>query len=337
MIPDWLTQDNLPLDTPPLTRQGAKSLSKKNVSSDAVGDCQCMALTKGKKGFVERTIDSAAGFFQETILTEAFAGRVGLLQALDPRVKLITVLCIIVSVSVMRSPAIIWGVYGFTLILAIASSIPLMFFIKRVWLFIPLFSAVIVIPALFNLVTPGEPLWTVFHLSRSHDFGPYHIPETITITRQGVLSATTFVGRVAASVSLAVLLTLTTRWNNLLQALRVLRIPATFVLILGMAYRYIALLVKAVQDIHIARKSRTLRYGSTGAEQRWVASRIGYLFKKTYVMSQDVHKAMLSRGFSGDIRTLTVFRAREYDYAWGLFVVIICAVALFIDHGTLHW
>ena len=82
--------------------------------------------------------------------------------------------------------------------------------------------------------------------------GPYHIPDTIAVTRQGVLTAITFIGRVSASVSLAVLLTLTTLWSDLLQALRVLRVPRIFILILGMTYRYIILLVHTVYDIHVA-------------------------------------------------------------------------------------
>jgi cobalt/nickel transport system permease protein len=332
MIPDWLSEDNVPVTAPVPDGRRINDLAERTAWYAGLAGCKCKVMTVGKKGFVERTIDSTARFFQETILTEAFAGHAGLLQTLDPRVKLITVLFIIVSVSIMRTPTAIWGAYGFTLLLAAASSIPLMFFMKRVWLFVPLFSAVIVIPALFNLVSPGEPLWTAFHLARSYDFGPYHIPETVAITSQGVLTATTFIGRVAASVSLGVLLTLTTRWNSLLQALGTLRIPTTFTLILGMAYRYIALLVTAVQEIHIARKSRTLCYGSTREEQRWVASRIGFLFRKTYVLSLEVHKAMLSRGFSGDTGTLTTFKTRYCDYAWGLFVVIVCALALCIDH-----
>ena len=271
------------------------------------------------------------------MVSESVARRSGLLQAIDPRVKLITLLVIIVSVSIMRSSTVIWGVYLFTLLLAVASSVSLIFFIKRVWLFIPLFSAVIVIPALFNLITPGEPIWTVFHLARSYDLGPYHIPDTIAVTRQGVLTAITFIGRVSASVSLAVLLTLTTLWSDLLQALRVLRVPRIFILILGMTYRYIILLVHTVYDIHVARKSRTLRYGPTRNEQRWVASRMGYLLKRTYIMSQDVHNAMLSRGFSGDVRTLAPSKIRGYDYAWSLFVIFICAVALIVDHTVDHW
>ena len=312
MIPDWLAQDN---SHAPL-RSGKR---------------------RAGKGFVERTIDSAAGFLSEAFLSESVAKRRGLLQALDPRIKLITLLALIVCVSLMRLPLTIWGVYFFTLLLAVASAVPLGFFIKRVWLFIPIFSAVIVIPALFNVVTPGEPLWTVFHLGRSHDFGPFHVPEAIAVTRQGVITAVTFIGRVTASVSLAVLLTLTTRWNELLRALGVLGIPRIFILILGMAYRYIIHLITIVQNIHIARKSRTLRYDTTGAEQKWVASRMGYFFRRTYVMSQDVHMAMLSRGFSGDVRALSVFTINKYDYAWCMFVAAFCALALLADHGAFRW
>ncbi len=311
MIPDWLAQDSssVPLPASP---------------------------HRGRSGFVEKTIGNAAHFLKDAIVSEAVARRSGLMQALDPRIKLITTLAIIVSVSIMRSPLTIWGVYGFTLLLAVASSVSLLFFIKRVWLFIPLFSAVIVIPALFNVVTPGEPVWTVFHLARGYDIGPYHIPDTIAVTRQGVLTAVTFIGRVSASVSLAVLLTLTTLWSELLQALRVLKVPRIFILILGMTYRYIILLVHTLYDIHVARKSRTIQCGSTRSEQRWVASRMGYLLKKTYMISQDVYNAMLSRGFSGDVRTLNASSIRGYDYAWSLFVLFICAVALIIDR-TFPW
>jgi len=311
VIPDWLTRENTAVPLASGTRNRGK-------------------------GFAERTIDAAAGFLRDAILSETVATRHGLLQALDPRVKLMTILALIVSVSLMRSPGAIWGMYLFVLLLATASSVPLLFFIKRVWLFIPLFSAVIVIPALFNVVTPGEPLWTIAHLGRNFDFGPYHIPEAIFITRQGLLTAAIFIGRVAASVSLAVLLTLTTRWSDLLRALGVLRIPQIFILILGMTYRYIFILVQTVRDIHVARKSRTLRYGPTGTEQRWVASRIGCLFKRTWLMSREVHRAMLSRGFSGEVRALAVFRARNYDYVWLLFIAVICTVALVADHGAFY-
>jgi cobalt/nickel transport system permease protein len=312
MIPEWLAQDS-PTTPPPASLHG------------------------GRARFLERTINSSASFLSGTILSETIAKRNGLMQALDPRIKLITILVLIVSISIMRSPVTIWVMYGLTLVLAVTSSVSFTFFLKRVWLFIPLFSAFIVIPALFNVVTPGEPVWVLSHLAHSYKMGPYYIPDTIAVTRQGVLIAVTFIGRVLASVSLAVLLTLTTQWNDLLQALSVFRVPRIFILILSMTYRYIILLVQMVYDIHIARKSRTLHYGSTGTEQRWVASRMGYLFKKTYVMSQDVHSAMLSRGFSGDVRTFTIFKAKGYDYAWCLLTLLICVFSLVLDRSKFPW
>ena len=46
------------------------------------------------------------------------------------------------------------------------------------------------------------------------------------------------------SISLVVLLTLTTPWAKLLAALRSLHVPKMFVLIIGMAYRYLFLLLE---------------------------------------------------------------------------------------------
>ncbi len=83
----------------------------------------------------------------------------GLLQALDVRVKLVSFLFILVLISLIHAPQSLWFLYGASLILAAASQVPLGLFVMRVWLFVPLFSAAVVLPALLNIITPGEPLW----------------------------------------------------------------------------------------------------------------------------------------------------------------------------------
>lgn len=139
MIPDWLSQENAPLSLPSLSRRDGMGSNVKGIDNAAVAGCRCKVLGAGRKSFVERTIDGAAGFLRDTVLTDAVARRGGLLQALDPRVKIITIIALIVSVSIMRSPVTIWGAYCFTLLLAVASSVSLSYFIKRVWLFVPFF------------------------------------------------------------------------------------------------------------------------------------------------------------------------------------------------------
>ena len=134
----------------------------------------------------------------------------GLLQALDVRIKLLSFLSILVLASFLRTPQALWMMYGLSLVLAISSRVSIVFFLKRVWLFVPLFSAAIVLPALLNIITPGETVWTIMTLDHPHVWGPYVIPREIAVTRQGLWGSIIFVSRVATSVSFAVLLTLTT-------------------------------------------------------------------------------------------------------------------------------
>ena len=78
------------------------------------------------------------------------------------------------------------------------------------------------------------------------------------ITSQGLTTAGLIVMRVAMSVSIVVLITLTTPWTKLLAALRALFVPKIFILIIGMAYRYIFLLLNSVTDMYTARKARAV-------------------------------------------------------------------------------
>ena len=193
----------------------------------------------------------------------------------------------------------------------------------------------IILPASLNIFTPGEPLWIVAHLPREVSFGPYRIPAVLAVTGPGVKLVLLFVGRVGASVSLAFLLTLTTPWGTLLAALRGLRVPAIFVMTVAMAYRYVFQLVGIVTEMLLARQSRTVRYQSTSAEQRWVAGRIGHLFSKSLQLSRDVHDAMLARGFSGELRSLARRPPLARDYAWTAGALLLGSILLVVERQLL--
>lgn len=288
------------------------------------------------RSFLEKTIRASAAFLDETVLTDIHARRAGVLQGVEPRCKLLALLLLIVSVSILRSPWLIWGVYLLAIPLAAASRIDLRFFTRRVWLFVPLFTLAIALPALFNVITPGEPLLVVARFGTGMRFGPWRLPAELAVTREGVACALLLVGRVAASVSLALLLTLTTPWPRLLAALNGVRIPALFTMTMAMAYRYLFLLVAAVADMHLARRSRTVRYLPTGAEQRWVAGRAGHLFRKSFQMSVEVYGAMLSRGFSGEAKAAGRMSPAGRDCLWPAGAAIICALLLFADRSLIR-
>jgi cobalt/nickel transport system permease protein len=273
---------------------------------------------KKKSDFVKKTIGGVLGFFQDTIEADDISHRDGVLQGLDPRVKLISALAIVVATTMVRDLKVLIFIYALTLFFAIISKIEVSFFIKRVWLFIPIFTGVIVLPMIFNVFAPGDPLFTVMTLGAGAHLGPFHLPQTIYVTVQGAMSAAVFTLRVAACVSLVVLLFLTTPREVLFRSLRSLGVPKVYVLTLDMCYRYIFLFMDMVRDLYTARKSRMIKSSGMLADQKWVGGRMGYTLVKSLDMSQKVHGAMISRGFNGDVKILEDHKMAPKDYLAGI-------------------
>jgi cobalt ECF transporter T component CbiQ len=286
-----------------------------------LGPCACNG-THRKAGFVEQTIGGAAGLLRQAMGSEDSASARGLLQRLEPRVKVVALFGLLVVTAFVRHIPVLLGMYGATLALAAASKLSVSSFVRRVWLFIPIFTGIVVAPAMLNVVTHGPivvPLGSWF----GHRLG---------FTEQGLTSAGLIITRVATSISLVVLLTLTTPWSKLLAALRALRVPRMFILVLGMAYRYVFHLLDAVTDMYTARKARTVMRGANAASGRsFVAASAGSLFGKAHTLSEEVHLAMVARGYRGDARSVSIVRVNVVDVTFALVCIAGAVAVLGID------
>lgn len=268
-----------------------------------------------KVSVIQRTLQGLSGALMESVFTERVAARPGLLQRTDPRAKVLGIISLLIVAALVRNWQILLAMYLLTLVLAGVSRISIAFFIKRVWLFIPIFAGIIVIPSLFNVFRPGDPLWVIWDFGHEVTVGPWSLGASVAITKQGLEGAVLLVLRVAVSVSLAVLLTLTTRWSDLLKALRVFFVPRIFILILSMTYRYIFLLLDIAGDMFTARTSRMVGPSSPKEDRRFVASSMGTLLGKSHAMSEDIHSAMISRGYNGEPMSTHQFHMRLADWA----------------------
>jgi cobalt/nickel transport system permease protein len=286
--------------------------------------------------FLDKTLLAIAQVADRSFFSEHVAQKKGLLQSLDVRIKLVSFLFLIIIVSLLRTTQNLWLLYAFGVVLALASAVPLGLFLKRVWFFVPLFSASIVLPALLNIVTPGDPILVLIKLRTAYHWGPYTIPQEIAITRQGLWGNILFVSRVAASVSFAVLFTITTRWSSVFSGLSALFVPRIFVMTLSMTERYLFVFLRMIQDMYRGRKSRTIKTFTNNVERNWTASRIGVTFKKSMEMAEDVYRAMLSRGFHGEFRPLVRFRTTMVDYIWLVTVVSIGGILIFFERGVMR-
>ncbi len=301
-----------------------------------VGQCRCSATYHGKKGFIGKTIDGIFGFLEEAFISESFSRRSGLLQSLDPRAKLISILAIVFATSLIGDLRVLIFVYSLTLLFSYLSKIDVWFFIKRVWLFIPIFAGIIAIPMIFNIFFPGDPLVQLVYLGVGRHLGPFSLPESIFITRQGVSAATIFTIRVATCVSAVVLLFLTTPQQILFKSLRTVGVPKLYVLTMEMAYRYIFLLMDMVREMYVAKKARTIKARGMFEEQKWVGGRIGYTLIRSLDMSEKVHMAMMSRGYNGDVRIMQEFKMRNRDYIAGMMAIFMSIGLVLISQNIIR-
>ena len=134
------------------------------------------------------------------------------------------------------------------------------------------------------------------------------------------------------TVTLAALLTLSTPWNDLLRALRVLLVPRLFVSVVAMTYRYVTVLMQCGDDLFTARRSRTVGRADNKAGRRFAAASMGALWGRTLALSEEVYGAMVSRGFNGDMRTLSRFRWRITDSLWVGVVSLMVVACAGIEH-----
>jgi cobalt/nickel transport system permease protein len=267
-----------------------------------------------RSGILEHTIGEITGTLERALFAEEISTRNGLFQSLDARVKVLSVLALLISVSLSHSLLVIGSIYFLVFIFAWVSAIPASFLIKRVWLALPFFTGLIILPALF--ITPGPAL--------------LHLPLGLVITQTGVTTVLFLLLRVSTSVSLTLLLILTTPWNTVLSALCILRVPDVFILILGMTYRYIYLLLHVANDMFLSRKSRVVGRLSTADNQKMLAAVSGTLLGKSLTMSSEVYLAMQSRGFRGSVVTLKPFQMKAKDWFWVSIFAIIAASAIYL-------
>ena len=270
----------------------------------------------GGRSLARKTADSVAGAITDVLQNEETAARPGLLQRLDPRVKLLTLVLFAVTVSFVHSVWVLLGLVGLTMLLAAVSRVGVASFARKVWASAALLALLIALPSALSYFTPGQAVLSV---------GP------VTLTEPGLMGVATLVTRVAAAAGFALLVIWTMRWSDLLHALSAMRLPDVVVATLAMTQKQILTLLRTVEQIHLARESRTLGRGTNRENRAWVTERMAFVVRKSMKTADDVYDAMLARGFTGAMPSLTHLRLRPRDWVWAAASVALCAAVLYAD------
>jgi cobalt/nickel transport system permease protein len=270
----------------------------------------------GGRSLARKTADSVAHAVAEVLQNEELAARPGLLQRFDPRIKLLTLVLFAVTASLVHSVWVLIALIGVTIILAAASRVGVASFERKVWLSAGLLAFLVAAPSALRVFTPG----TV-----AVPLGP------LSLTEPGLMGVATLVTRVVAAAGFALLVVWTMRWSDLLKALSAMRLPDVVVATLAMTQKQILTLLRTVEQIHLARESRTLARGSARADRAWVTERMAFVVRKSMKTADDVYDAMLSRGYTGAMPSLVRLRLRPRDLAWAAASIALCAAILYAD------
>lgn len=227
----------------------------------------------------------------------------GATGALDARVKILSTCAVVVGVSFI--PASSWTAFAvlglFLGAVAVFGRLPLQAVLLRVAVVVPFLIA-----ALPLLVTrPGPPV--------GHVLG-------WVVTGPGASAFLTVAARATLSLLAAVLLATSTPFPLLMRGLLGLRVPPVLVAIVGFMHRYGWLLRDEAARMRRAAASRSATpHGGRAPSALWRARQVGAmvatLFVRAFDRSERVYDAMVSRGYDGVPRFLTVARLRAGDLA----------------------
>jgi cobalt/nickel transport system permease protein len=111
----------------------------------------------------------------------------------------------------------------------------------------------------------------------------------------GLLSCTTMLLRALLCSALVVILSATTPMQELSAQLRRFRVPAVFVGLLELCYRYTSVLLAEAQSMYSA---YTLRHGADAIDLKDMGTFVGHLFLRAADRAERVYAAMQCRGYS---------------------------------------
>jgi len=213
------------------------------------------------------------------------------LHKIDARIKIITFIsCILFTIF---TPVEAFGCFSLYIIilmtLVFVSKLPVSFVLRRSLVIIPF----VLLISLFNLAVNKDILFFLNILIKAY-----------------------------ISILCMILLSSTTRFDELLKGMQSLKCPKLIIMILSFMYRYTFILLDEILRMKRAKESRQIQKATNWFEIKTIAQMIGSLFVRSYERGERVYYAMCSRGFKGDVITNTHFKLKRQDLIFMFSIIL---------------
>jgi len=235
------------------------------------------------------------------------------LARMDPRWKLAAVVPAAILFALVRTLTPAAAALFVALFLATFARLPTLWLLRRLaWT--ALFVALFLVWLLFLPDPDGQ----VYHLG------------WLSISMSGLTRFAVVVLKTLAVVTLVLILLATAPLQDTLKAAQALRMPALFVQLLLLTFRYVFLLAEEFGRLRTALRVRGFRNRADLHSWRTIGLVGGTLLVRGSERAERVSQAMRCRGFDGTFRSLADFHTRTLD-------VLLWAAMLAAAVGILAW
>lgn len=253
---------------------------------------------------------------------EQLAAGDSVVHRLDPRAKLVATLLFVVLCAAMPS----WPPGRFVplvlLVLAAISAarLPWTFVLGRTLMVLPFVGVL----AVFLPFTRGHTLLWSWHWAG------------IGIYAEGLHMAVGILLKGVVAILATSWLVFSTPFNNLMLAMRWMGAPKVVVAVLGFLFRYLDLMADEGMRVARARKART-----PGRIRRWrsrsTGGMVGRLLLRTLDRAERVHRAMVARGYDGEVRVLSPLRFGRSDLIFFFLFAMVFGLAAYVGIEWRAW
>jgi cobalt/nickel transport system permease protein len=249
------------------------------------------------------------------------------IHRLDPRIKLVFTLAIIVYVVSLpriheKNMIRLLAIEAYLLLVVLVAGLDLRYFFLRIFAILPFGLGIALIqpflkPSFIKNYTPY----------------PLDLPFGLSVTYEGIAFGSTLLAKFLVCITAIILLSSTTRLRDMVVAADRIGIPREFTLLLSMMVRYLFLFWAVLKRIRIAQQTRLFDIWNKDVPRKWIVEQVGNsmssIFIRSYEQGERTYISMLCRGYgSGHEKSYYKTKIRTQD----VFFLLLSAGCLLYIH-----
>jgi cobalt/nickel transport system permease protein len=288
-------------------------------------------VRRSRLSFLDKTILNSAGAVKSIYLQAENAAKENFIQMINPRVKFISLIYFAIVISVVRSLKAQVLIMAFIFLLYIIARLKVFRVYRKIFFIAFFFGFLVVLPASLNVITSGKIIFNLFTFDRPSHFWIYDIPQDIGITENGIQVVILLFLRVLNSVSFALLVVFTTPFPSFIKSFKIVGVPDIFLMIISLAYKYIFILCRTIEETYFALKSRLSGNIKSSSIRKLISGRIFFIFRRSVIIYESTYFAMVSRGYHGKVKLHSHHPFTFMDLVALIIIVAVGIVVLFFN------